>query len=1261
MGDIVHININGLKCKRSQTYKGKCDTISSILENINSTCILNIQETHLFNESEIPQIFNLYEHTFHIISTYGKVEDPAAGITLCVKKTMEVIVCEILEDGRLLYIKIKNTSNNEVYHVFSLYGNSGNYGKINLLITKLKNKMLLDNLSSEKTLIIGDFNFVTNILDRNSQILNRTDIESTKTWEEIESDFNLQETFRLLNPHKRIYSFTSRTNKAIKSRIDRMYVSQVLCGKITSITYRYTNISDHKMLRMKISSNIDRGPGLWIFNNTLLEDTLYNNGIDNIIRESQSLRQNFESNMDFWDYFKQNIISFSKIFSKEKYQREQKEINELNKELESMEKLPMHSLNQNILDKIDVINGQIKDHQKKRLQGALLRSKLPNFEENDPSISFISKLEKRKGEENTIYCLKDEETNSLKTSTDEIMDIINKFYKKLYTKEDEDTNIQDEFLEQLETRISLIDKENCERPLTDEELYESLCEMNDNKSPGPDGLTKEWFLHYWGKIKDPFICSMQETVLKKELTEMQKRGAIKISYKKGERILMKNYRPISLLNTDLKIITKALSKRLTSALPKLIHPNQTCIPGRHIETNIHLIQDLIDHANMNNRNLAIIFLDQEKAFDRMSHTFILKTLKKFGFGVYFIDWVETLFRDIRSFVKVNGYETYEFVIERGVRQGCPLSALIYALAAEVLSNFIRKNKKIKGYRYKMKNLQPLEHKIGQYADDTETCITDMPSLEELFKTLGKYQKATNAKINKDKTEGLWVGNWKNRQDNPLNLKWTSSNVKFLGIYIGNKVGSNGTKLLSDLNFSDHIETIKLKINFWKGKGISITTRVKVLNIFILSRLWYRTKIWDISKDILHGLNKMIRDFIWHDRQGARVRQDVIQLEYGKGGLQLVDIVSKTQVQRIQRIMYLMSLDEDNIERFLADSLVGNCHSHRQQGLSYGLFNNTLRIRNIKNMFYKKALQTINKLNLKLDPGQMETILKEPLFYNNYFKDNDNICFKLSRFKNDLPKTVKELQNFPHSREVFINNTVRDLRLCISRLTFSGEEETKYLINDENISKNIKTMAFKELYLILLKRKDVEREWEARWEHYLLTPIIGWTNIWNLTQNNMNTPYVKSALWEMLHLNFWSNYRANETCKLCRNVENDITHILNACPIILHLLREFNIDQIFDNKTKITFGVSGQILKNYLLFQIRTNIFRSRFKEFNSIEACKIKLYRRCKASITHDLKSKFILAKRKHKMEEFSTNYIVNNDNLVQIDDNGDLILNFDN
>ena len=211
-------------------------------------------------------------------------------------------------------------------------------------------------------------------------------------------------------------------------------------------------------------------------------------------------------------------------------------------------------------------------------------------------------------------------------------------------------------------------------------------------------------------------------------------------------------------------------------LPSIISNDQTCIPRRNIASNLHTLHDIVKYANSKNIEAAILFLDQEKAFDRVDHQFLIKTLKHPNFGDYFISWVEIILKDITSCVKINGFLTGEIEITRGVCQGDPLSALLYVIIAEVLGNQIRSNQNISGV-----TIRNIQQKILQYADDTQIIVSDNSSIAEVFKQLRLYEEATGAKINIGKTEGLFMGKWKNRHDKPFNCKWTNDKVFALGL------------------------------------------------------------------------------------------------------------------------------------------------------------------------------------------------------------------------------------------------------------------------------------------------------------------------------------------------------------------------------------------------------------------------------------------------------------------------------------------------
>lgn len=258
---------------------------------------------------------------------------------------------------------------------------------------------------------------------------------------------------------------------------------------------------------------------------------------------------------------------------------------------------------------------------------------------------------------------------------------------------------------------------------------------------------------------------------------------------------IKNWRPVSLLCCDYKLLSKVLATRLGEVLDEVIHPDQSyCVPGRSIFDNIHLIRDLFDVSNMFDLDIGLISLDQEKAFDRVEHNYLWKTLQAFGFNPEFLSYVKVLYCDIESILKINGGLCAPFKVCRGVRQGCSLSGLLYTLAIEPLLSVLRRV--LEGVP--LPNCK-VSLCLSVYADDVIIMTNKQNDVDLLLKTLKDFGLISSARINWNKSEAVLMGEWKKRAppNLPEGLCWTRDGLRYLGVYLGNEtIVQKNEKLLN---------------------------------------------------------------------------------------------------------------------------------------------------------------------------------------------------------------------------------------------------------------------------------------------------------------------------------------------------------------------------------------------------------------------------------------------------------------------------------
>ena len=197
---------------------------------------------------------------------------------------------------------------------------------------------------------------------------------------------------------------------------------------------------------------------------------------------------------------------------------------------------------------------------------------------------IFHQLEKRKGKEQLWSSIKDNEGNIV-TGTDKIQEIQVQFYKNLYQSQELCFNkeLEEKYLEIMEQELKEESKNKLEEDITIAESSKALQKMNNNKSPGQDGICVEFYKLYWNNIKYDFYEVVQQGLENYQLSHSYYLAIIKLLYKKGCRTDIINWRPISLLNTDFKILSKALAERIKTVLPEIIHTDQRgCIKGRYI-------------------------------------------------------------------------------------------------------------------------------------------------------------------------------------------------------------------------------------------------------------------------------------------------------------------------------------------------------------------------------------------------------------------------------------------------------------------------------------------------------------------------------------------------------------------------------------------------------------------------------------------------------------------------------------------------------
>ena len=247
-------------------------------------------------------------------------------------------------------------------------------------------------------------------------------------------------------------------------------------------------------------------------------------------------------------------------------------------------------------------------------KGAQVRSRVKWVEEGESSSLYFFRLERKRGSDRWISALRDED-DSIVSSPHDLCTSLSSFFSGLFSASPVDPCIQSDLLGNLSSSLPDDQSSLCEGHLSVEEVLVALRGMARRKAPGLDGLPMEFYLKFWSVLGSDLVAVLNSSFDSGCLSLSQRRGVISLSFKKGDRLHPRNWWPITLLNVDYKLTSRAIAGRLLKVIHLLVAEDQTCgVPGRFIGENVALLQDVVTFASSCGAPVAILSLDQEKAF-----------------------------------------------------------------------------------------------------------------------------------------------------------------------------------------------------------------------------------------------------------------------------------------------------------------------------------------------------------------------------------------------------------------------------------------------------------------------------------------------------------------------------------------------------------------------------------------------------------------------------------------------------------------------
>ena len=987
---MMELKIATLNMKGGRAPLRRIQTIQA-LERTKADIIL-LQETHATNTLKTE-----WEKLFRGQWFLSGFPTPKAWVALCLNQKFSAQQVSFKEIHKGHLISVEFLCNAQKIIVVNVYTPSDPIER--KIFFPILEEFIKDQDPTAFVCFAGDFNCtIRPEVDRNGH---EPHVASSKGLKDIIKNYCFTDVWRLQHPYLHSYTWCRCQDGFIsRARLDRMYVNKPMLNVITTSQILPTGFTDHSLVVLSFKLPLpSTGSAYWTLNTRLLSDKKFKDYFKAVWKNICTSKFEHANLRMWWDLAKSQIKSFCQQYSLYTTKVESHSIELLKSEIVSLEgnndDAGKDTRDQLLWAKRTLLTEMVKQ----RAIGTLVRMRMSNLTLDMPNKEFF-KLENSTKKSQQIHSLFTP-NGVLKTSQQGIRGVLKDFYSDLYSPR----NVENGMIQELIAGLPKIEEDQqrvLDSLITAEELETAMRSLKDGKATGIDGLPGEFYKTFWRVIGPELRDVLDESIRAGELPLSCRRAIVCLIPKAGDLQFVENWRPVSLLCADYKILSKVLANRMKDVVGSIVHTDQTyCVPGRSIHDNIFLVRDSLSCNNCLFDDYGLVFIDQAKAFDRINHQYLFSVLEGMGFGNPFISYVKLLYSGTYCMIKVNNKLCSPFPFRRGIRQGCPLSGLLYVIALEPLLVSIRQqmpqnNGGVEGPRFV----------LTAYADDVCVSIRDQNSVLCLRQCLEKFSAASSSEVNWNKSTALWCGH-KDLSSIPppllpQGMVWKNDGVKYLGVYLGNPE-------IESKNWEGVVEQIESRLKTWKGllRSLSYRGRSLVINNLIAAKLWHKMIALQPPKGKVLAIQRALVNFFW---SGYHWLQPAILYSSRKeGGQGVTDIsgrVTAFRLQTVQKLLFTERLPWRPFAFFLLQQAGGLLYDRQ-------LFLIDLERIHLGSLptFYQSLLETWKGFSIHrlIDAYNCRMFLQEPLFYNPFLPG--------------IPQSNALIKNFVQGRV----NKVCDLR------------------------------------------------------------------------------------------------------------------------------------------------------------------------------------------------------------------------------------------